>query len=158
MGSSSSSRLCRPATSCVERELGLLAAREGAGVLEHLVAGEPEHAQQVAQRAVAGARLLAHVVEQRASVDDALVLLRVVPHRHVGAELDLTDVGGELTGEDLQQRGLARAVEAHHEEALAASDVEAHVAEHVERAERLPQLGRHQHRATGGRRRRGTAP
>ena len=130
-----------------QRELRLLAARERAGVLEHLVAAQPEHAEQVAQRAVARGRRLAHVLEQRAPGDDALVLLRVVADRHVRAELDLAEVGAELVGQHLEQRGLARAVEAHDEQPLAAADVEVHVGEHVERAERLPQLGGGEHGA-----------
>ena len=55
---------------------------------------------------------------------DALVLLRVVAERHLVAERDRAEVGLELADERLEQRRLARAVEAEHEHPLAAADVE----------------------------------
>ncbi len=79
-----------------EGELGLLAAREGARVLEGLVAAQAEHAHEGPELLVAEPGLVAHVVEQAAAGADALVLLGVVAGRHVQAELHLAEVGLEL--------------------------------------------------------------
>ena len=89
------------------------------------VAAEPEHAEQPAQVLVGEAGHLADVLEHGAAGRDAFVLLRVVAHRDVVAEPDVTELGLHLTDERAQQRGLARAVQAEHEQAFAAPDVEA---------------------------------
>ena len=112
-----------------EGELRLLSTREGAGVLERLVAGEAEHPEQAAQLDVGRERVVAHVVEQGASRHDAFVLLRVVTQRHAEAELDRAGVGGGLAGEDAQQARLAGAVEPEHQQALAPLERERHVLE-----------------------------
>ena len=71
---------------------------------------------------------------------DAFVLLRVVTHRHLVAELHLAEIGRELAHQRTQQRGLARAVQTEHEQPLAPTDLERHVLEHDLRTERLGEV------------------
>ena len=101
---------------------------------------KPEHAEQPAQILVGEAGLLADVLDDGATGPDALVLLRVVAHRHVVPEPDLAQLGFDLADERAEQGGLARAVETEHEEAFAAADVEGDVLEHDLRAERLGEV------------------
>ena len=72
---------------------------------------------------------------------DAFVLLRVVAERHLVAERRPSPRSASSSPTSvLQQRGLARAVEAEHEHPLAAADVEGDVLEHGLGAERLGEV------------------
>ena len=83
---------------------------------------------------------LPHVVEQRPPVLDALVLLCVVRRRCVRPPVRTRPVSGvDAAGEQLQQGRLARAVEAHDHQALAAADVEGDLREDLDRAVGLRQ-------------------
>ena len=81
-----------------------------------------------------------------------VVLLGVVPDRDVVPVVEETEIGGGLAGEDAQQAGLAGAVEAEHEQALAAAEVEVDVLEHRRSAVALAQPVRPDHRLTRRRR------
>ena len=85
-----------------------------------------------------------------------VVLLGVVAGVHLVAELEVAEVGLGLAGEDAQQARLAGAVEAEHEQALAAAEVEADVLEHRRPAVGLAQPLRLDHRDAA--RRRGREP
>ena len=124
-----------------ERELGLLAAGERARVLEHDLAVQPEHPEQRPEVLVGFGAHVTHVREHVAARADAFVLLGVVAERDLMAERDRAEVGFELADERLEQRRLARAVEAEHEHALAAADIERDVFEHRLGAERLREVG-----------------
>ena len=67
------------------------------------------------------------------------MLLRVVPDVDLVAERELTEVGLRLAGQDAQQAGLAGTVQAQHQHALAAAEVERDVLEHRRTAVRLGQ-------------------
>jgi hypothetical protein len=114
-----------------QRQLGLLAARQQRRVLVHLVAGQPERAQQAPPHllGLAGGGL-GHVLQQRPPGRDALVLLGVVPDGDLVAEVHDPGVGDRLAGQDAQQRRLTGAVEAQHQQPLASAHVERHVLEH----------------------------
>ena len=73
-------------------------------------------------------------------------------------ELERAPIGRRLPGEDPQQGRLAGAVEAEHEQALAAAEVERHVGEDVRSAVRLGQADGLDHGAPGGGRRREADP
>ena len=77
---------------------------------------------------------------------EVLVLLRVVADLQTVAGLDLAGVGLVDAGEDAQQRGLAGAVQAEHDDLRSAIDREVDVREDLERAVRLRQAGRHERR------------
>ena len=79
-----------------ERELGLLAAGERAGVLEDEVAAQPEHAEQPAEVLVGESRLLADVLDDRAAGPDPFVLLRVVAHRRLWPRRTVAELGFHL--------------------------------------------------------------
>ena len=117
-----------------QRQLGLLAARQGAALLVDLLAAEAHHAEHAAklrlgQDDIVGNRG-ADVVEQRGIALQVVVLLRVVADVDVVAEAEDTGIGRGLAGEDAQQAGLAGAVEPQHQQTIATTDVERDVFEH----------------------------
>ena len=91
----------------------------------------PEHAAQLGLGELHARRHLgAEVVEQRGTRVEVVVLLRVVARRHLVAELEVTEVGLRLTGQDAQQARLAGPVEAEHQQPLATAEIERDVLEH----------------------------
>ena len=70
---------------------------------------------------------------------DALVLLGVITEQRAVTEAEGALVGAALAGQDAQQAGLACAVQAHHQQALSALDLEVHVSEHERTAIALGQ-------------------
>src|SRR5207245_7226044 len=123
-----------------QRQLRLLTTGQGPGVLARDIAGEAEAPQQSAQDALLCVRLLAHVGEHGDAGLYALVLLRVVTERGVVTKAKGARRGLRLGGEDSQQARLAGAVEPHHEQALAALDLEGDVAEYQRASITLGQL------------------
>ena len=111
-----------------QRKARSLAAGEHAHVLVDVVAVEEEGAQEAA--------LLGHgplrghrvdLLQHRIGLPHALELvLGVVSHAHVQAQLYGTRRGSLLAEQDLEQRGLARAVGAHERHAVAAIEREVH--------------------------------
>ena len=104
----------------------LLAAREHAAGLLDVVAGEAEAAGERAQRALAGLRerVLQRLEHGALAVEQLHGVLREVAHLHAAAEGHRAVVRLGLAGDQLEQRGLARAVDAHHAPALPAADQE----------------------------------
>ena len=68
------------------------------------------------------------------------MLLGVVAHRYLVAELHLAEIRVQLADERTQQRGLARAVEAEHQEPLTTPELERDVFEHDLGTERLREI------------------
>src|SRR2546428_1412720 len=118
----------RPHQQLGQRQARLLAAREHRLLLVYGVAGEEEGAEDGAQPRVRQPRsrgddLLQHGVRRRQRVE---LVLRVVVNGHVGAERALAALEGQHAGQDLQERGLVRAVLADEGHALATLDREVH--------------------------------
>ena len=137
-----------------QRELGLLAARERVGVLEHLVAAQPEHAEQVAQRAVADRRRLAHVLEQACGPRRSpRAPARSSPTDTWSPSSTVAEVGARAApASTLSSVVLPAPLRPMTSRRSPRPTSKRHVGEHVERAERLPELGGGEHRATGRRR------
>ena len=150
MGSSRKQQVVAAGHQLGQHQLGLLAARERAGRAEHDVAAQPEHAQQAAQLGVADGGVVAHLLDQRPAGVDQVVLLGVVAGVDLVAVVHRAQVGLGHPGQDPQQRGLARAVEAHDQQALAPLDREGDRVEHVDRPVGAGQVVDLEHGAPGG--------
>jgi hypothetical protein len=106
-----------------QRQPRLLAARQHAHRLQHVVVVEAERAGQVAQRALVGGRGVGlELLEDRAIAAEVVHrVLRVVAHRDRGADRHRAAIRRQRPGHHLQQRRLAGAVLAHHRPALLAA-------------------------------------
>jgi hypothetical protein len=71
------------------------------------------------------------VQHARVAVEHLVLVLREVLADHVVAQLDVAGGGRFVAGEQLDERGLARAVDADQRHAVAALDGEAHIVEHL---------------------------
>ena len=123
----------RPQQHARQRVAVALAAREHADALEDVVVGKQETAEQGAQ-----ARLVAEgrgrdageVVEQpRVRIERLVLVLREVVGLHVVPQAEFAGRHRLLAGQQLDERGFARAVHAHQGDAVAAIDDEVHARE-----------------------------
>ena len=102
-----------------EGELRLLAARQGAGVLECDVAHQAERAERAAPFGLGRERAVAQMIDHLRARDNSFVFLRVVADRDAGTEHHIAGVVRLEAGENAQERCFAGAVEAEYEQALA---------------------------------------
>src|SRR5262249_50315217 len=93
------------------------------------------------------------LLDRQIGIEDVERLLREVPHPEAGAERDVSRIGREDAGDDLQERRLAGAVLPHHAPALAAPNREAHVAVDDATAVRLADVLQRGNLIAGSRRR-----
>ena len=131
-----------------------LAAGEHAELLEDVVAGEEEAAEERTEFLFGHLeRGAADVVEHaRVGVEHLVLVLREVLADHVVAEFDVAGGGLLHAGEQLDERGFAGAVDAHQRNAVAALDGEARIGEDVLRPIALGEPFGFDNHAAGGRR------
>ncbi len=112
-----------------ERQPPLLAAREARDRREHLVAAKREAGEVRAHRLLGLRRVLVpDRIDRAAGRVEIRELLVVVADRHVVPRRHAAREGGQTAGERLQERRLAGAVLPQDRHALAAQELEGHVA------------------------------
>ena len=116
-----------------QRKAVALAAREHAQRLEDIVAAKQKAAQQRAQLAFRhfDGRAADLVQHARLAVEHLVLVLRKIFADHVVAQLDAARCGRLGLGQQANQRGFARAVDAHQRHAVAALDAETDALEHL---------------------------
>ena len=110
-----------------ERETCLLSAGEHGDLLEYVIAAEQEHPEDISGFLLSEIEGVTHFVKDGKLGVESLLLLRVVAHLHIIAELDDAAVCRLFSGDELQKRGLARAIRADEAEYLPFFDVKVQI-------------------------------
>ena len=110
-----------------ERETCLLSAGEHGDLLEYVIAAEQEHPEDISGFLLSEIEGVTHFVKDGKLGVESLLLLRVVAHLHIIAELDDAAVCRLFSRDELQKRGLARAIRADEAEYLPFFDVKVQI-------------------------------
>ncbi len=135
-------------------ETGFLAAGKRSDALVHIITGELERAGQRAQRAEAFlAEIFLKLLDDgEVGIEHIERLLREVSHSQACAEPHASAVRRARAGDHFEQRGLARAIPAHHGPTFSAPDGEAEAVVDHARAVALAEIFDDGHLVAGSRR------